>query len=232
MNNIMNAEVAKLFSQDNADAPVIFNGNRCEVSILKKFEQYGLLFIGETVKTLGIFDMVVDGIQTGMFQVNHIEMIPSEVVNDNSEEKPKVKLIFNKGDVFLKTTKLVISPNTAFYAWLEYIKFANTLKAISYEKQAWIFDDIIKTSGIDFNVDHVTYEAIFAHLTRSPLDFSVPYRNGEMNGNFRRIPLSEVAHAATSTTARIVGSYFNEGINASLVNENDKTSSIEDILRK
>ena len=68
----MNIEAAKKFSQKDKDSPVIFEGDRCEVSILKKFEQYGCLRIGESVKTLGVFDMDVDGIQTGMFLVSHI----------------------------------------------------------------------------------------------------------------------------------------------------------------
>jgi hypothetical protein len=228
----MNIEAAKKFSQKDKDSPVIFEGDRCEVSILKKFEQYGCLRIGESVKTLGVFDMDVDGIQTGMFLVSHIEMFPSEITVDNSGERPRVKLIFKKGDTFMKTTKVVVDANTAFIVWMEYIKFANTLKAISYEQQAFIFDKMMSTSGIGFPVDHATYEAIFAHLTRCPEDFSLPYRNGKMTGDFTRIPLNDVAHAATSTTSRIVGAYFNEGVNAALVNENEANSTIEDVLRK
>jgi hypothetical protein len=53
-----------------------------------------------------------------------------------------------------------------------------------------------------------------------------------MTGDFTRIPLNDVAHAATSTTSRIVGAYFNEGVNAALVNENEANSTIEDVLRK
>ncbi len=228
----MNTEVAKKFSQKDKDGPVIFEGDLCEVSILKKFEQYGCLFVQESVKTLGVFDMVVDGAQSGMFLVSHIEMFPSDVVNDNSNDRPMVKLIFKKGDTFMKTTNVVVDSKLAFIVWMEYIKFANTLKAISYEQQAFIFDKMCKTSGIGFPVDHATYEAIFAHLTRDPYDFSIAHRNGKMDGDFRRIPLNEVAHAATSTTSRIVGSYFNEGVNASLVNANDDVSPIENILRK
>jgi len=228
----MNVEVLKKFSQKDKDSPVIFEGETCEVSILKKLEQYGCLTVGESVKTLGVFDMVVDGIQSGMFLVSHIEMFPSEVVNDNSGDRPRVKLIFHKGDTFMKTTKVVLDSNIAFIVWIEFVKFANTLKAIKYEDQAFIFDRLIATSGIGFPVDHATYEAIFAHLTRCPNDFTKAYRNDKMTGDFTRIPLNDVAHAATSTTSRIVGAYFNEGVNAALVNENESPSQIEDILRK
>ena len=48
----------------------------------------------------------------------------------------------------MKTTKVVVDANTAFIVWMEYIKFANTLKAISYEQQAFIFDKMV----IDQNV--------------------------------------------------------------------------------
>jgi hypothetical protein len=53
-----------------------------------------------------------------------------------------------------------------------------------------------------------------------------------MKDDFRRIKLSDVAHAARSTTARVVGSYFKDGVNAALDNPNDLNSKIEDLLRQ
>lgn len=53
-----------------------------------------------------------------------------------------------------------------------------------------------------------------------------------MNEDFRRINLSDVAHASRSTSARVIGAYFNEGVNAALTKESTSNSLIEDILRQ
>jgi hypothetical protein len=85
--------------------------------------------------------------------------------------------------------------------------------------------------GTEFPVDHSVYEVIFAHLSRSKDDSTVPYRNTDMKDDFKRIQLSDVSHAARSTSGRIIGAYSKDGINAALVNQNVSNSKIEDLLR-
>lgn len=226
-----NPAILKKFSQKDADSPVIFTGDKCVVTILQKFENYECLNIADSVTTLGVFDMEVDGVQSGCFLVARVEMFPSDVSNVTIDGRPYVQLTFNKGDTFMKTTKFIVEEKLAFYIWLEYIKYGNTLKAMSYEDQAFLFDKIRQTSGITFPVDHVVYEAIFSYLSRDPNDPNKQYRNSKMDGEFMRIQLNDVAHAARSTQARIVGAYMKEGINAALDKPNEMNSPIEDLLR-
>lgn len=230
---MVDPKVLSKFQQKSPSSPVIFTGDSCVVRILQKLEEnYGCVSIKETVTTLGVFDMVVDGIQSGMFLVGRIEMCPSEVERVTDEDgTPYIQLTFKKGDVFMKTTNIVVEEKLAFYVWLEFIKFAHTLKAMTYEDQAAMFDKIRMSAGISFPVDHVVYETIFAHLSRDQKDFTVPYRNTDMRQDFRRIQLNDVAHAARSTSSRIIGAYNKDGINAALDNPNDAHSHIEDLLR-
>lgn len=219
------------FSQKDDSSPVIFTGDKCEVTILQKLEMYGCLSIADHVTTLGVFDMVADGIESGCFLVARIKMNPSEVENVTIDGVQYVKLTFYKGDVFMQTNKVIVEDKLAFYVWKEFINSANVLKSMTYAEQATIFDKIRQTSGVTFMCDHVVYEAIFSHLSRSTDDMTLPYRNTDMKGDFRRISLRDVAHAARSTSARIIGSYFALGVNASLDNPADAASPIEDLLR-
>jgi len=229
---MVDPKVLAKFQQKSPTSPVIFTGDRCEVDILQKLEEtYHCVSIRDTVTTIGVFDMMVDGIQSGMFLIGRIEMCPSEVERVMVDDTPYIRLIFKKGDTFMKTTSIVVEEKLAFYVWLEFIKFAHTLKAMTYEDQAAIFDKIRSSAGITFPVDHSVYEALFAHLSRDKNDFTVPYRNTNMKEEFRRIQLSDVAHAARSTSSRIIGAYNKDGINAALDNPNDANSQIEDLLR-
>ena len=226
-----NPAILKKFSQKDANSPVIFTGDKCVVTILQKLENYECLNVADSVTTLGVFDMEVDGIQSGCFLVARVEMFPSEVNNVVIDDIPYVQLVFNKGDTFMKTTKFIVEEKLAFFIWLEYIKYAHTLKAMPYNDQAFLFDKIRQTSGITFPVDHVVYEAIFSFLSRDPNDPIVQYRNTKMDGDFMRIKLNDVAHAARSTQARIVGANMKEGINAALDKPNTMNSPVEDLLR-
>lgn len=223
--------ILKKFSQKDPESPVIFTGDRCVVTILQKFENYGCLSVTDTVTSLGVFDVEVDGIQTGCFLVARVVMCPSEVSTVTLDGVPYVQLVFNKGDVFFKTTKFIQEDKLPFYVWLEFVKYGHILKAMSYSDQATIFDRIRMTSGMSFPVDHVVYETIFAHLSRDVNDFTVPYRNTKMDKEFQRVQLNDVAHASRSTSARIIGAYFKDGVNAALDNPSEAASPVEDILR-
>lgn len=229
---MVNPQVLAKFQQKDESSPVIFTGDSCVVTILQKLEEtYGCVNIADTVTTLGVFDMEVDGLTSGMFLVGRIEMVPSLIERVVIDNVPYIQLTFKKGDVFMKSTNIVVESKLSFYVWLEYIKFAHTLKAMTYEDQAAMFDRMRMSTGSEFPVDHSVYEAIFAHLSRASHDFTIPYRNTDMKEDFRRIQLSDVTHAARSTSGRIIGAYSKDGINAALVNPNDSNSKIEDLLR-
>lgn len=229
---MVDPKVLSKFQQKNPSSPVIFTGERCVVTILQKLEEtYDCVSVKDTVTTIGVFDMEVDGIQSGMFLIGRIEMVPSQVDRVVIDNTPYIQLTFKKGDVFMRTTNIVVEEKLAFIVWLEYIKFAHTLKAMSYEDQASMFDRMRMSAGITFPVDHSVFEVIFAHLSRDKNDFTIPYRNTDMKDDFRRIQLNDVAHAARSTSSRIIGAYNKDGINAALDNPSDAHSTIEDLLR-
>lgn len=230
---MVDPKVLAKFQQKDSKSPVIFTGDLCVVNILQKLEEnYGCVSVADTVTTLGVFDMTVDGMQSGMFLVGRIEMVPSDVARVTIDDVPYIQLTFKKGDVFMKSTKVVVEEKLAFIVWLEFIKFARaSLKAMTYEDQASMFDRIRMSSGVSFPVDHAVYEAIFSHLSRAREDFTLPFRNTDMKGEFRRIQLSDVTHASRSTSSRIIGAYNKDGINSALDNPNDMHSQIEDLLR-
>ena len=223
--------ILKKFSQKDADSPVIFTGDKCVVTILQKLEKYECLSVRDTVTTLGVFDMEVDGVLSGCFLVARVEMCPSEIETVTIEGKQYLRLTFKKGDVFFKSTKVVAEDKLPYYIWVEFVKFGNVLRSMSYAEQAMLFDRMRITSGMDFPVDHVVYETIFAHLSRSPEDFTVPFRNTDMKGDFIRVQLNDVAHSAKSTSSRIIGSNFKDGVNAALNKPSDTSGPVEDLLR-
>lgn len=229
---MLNPNILKKFSQADANSPVIFKGGTCKVRILQKFESYGCLAVSDTVKTIGVFDMWVDDELTGMFLVGRIEMKPSQVDTVEEDGVKFVELTFNTGDVFMVTTNVIVEEKLAYYVWMQYIRYPNVLKAMKYADQAILFDRIKTTCGIGFPVDHVVYETIFAHLSRDAEDLTLPYRNTAMKEDFRRINLGDVSHAGRSTSSRVIGAYFSDGINAALTKPNDANSPIEDLLRQ
>ena len=83
----------------------------------------------------------------------------------------------------------------------------------------------------NLNVDHVIFEVIYSHLARDPENLSIQYRHTDMNNDFKLIPLTSVGYSTSSTTSRLLGSYFGNALNASLIQEVNVETPFENLLR-
>lgn len=223
----------KYFVKDHKTKQVRFMGKRLDVYIPKRYKNHGSLVVQETIITLGIFEMVIDEtITVGYMLPAHIGMVPTETAEVSYKGQPCVHAVFYTNDLFIKSTEVVKNQGIAYVLFKEFVDLGKQPDFISYQQSAFMFDGIQRVSGVRFPVDHAIFEIIFSHLYRDLDQVTIPYRNTEMVKAPIRIPLSAVAHAATSTTAKIVGSYFDNGVNSALVNQADEPSSIENILRR
>jgi hypothetical protein len=80
-------------------------------------------------------------------------------------------------------------------------------------------------------MDHVIFEIVYAHLHRDKDDITKFYRNTDMKKPPQSIPLRSVNFGPTSTTAKLLGSYFDDGLTATLISHSDTRHDIEDYLR-
>lgn len=216
-----------------ADGSVTFIGDILTAKISKRFETYGMLAVTESVYTLAIFEFQIgDAEPRGMFLPATIEMFPSEVSYITEDGKDYVNLIFKKGDVFMKSTNIVKLANIAYVIFTEFVEKGNTPSFITYDQRAFLFDIISEVTGSNIPAEHAVFEIIFAHLSRDRDDVQIPYRLTSMKKPLRQIALKDVAHATTSTTAKLSGGYLADSMNVALLNNNENPSVIEELLRQ
>ena len=226
-------DIAQFFKQEKNK--VIFIGDELTIWIPERYKGKSCLKISEVVQSLGIFSMQIkaDGKShnVGYFLPRLINIEPTEILSDTQDENKFIKLVLYKNNVFMQSTELVKTSSISYVAFYEYINSANVPEFITYDQKAFLFDSISKETGVKFKADHAIFEIIFAHLCKSQNDFSIQYRFTDMKTKEFQIPLSDTSHASVSTTSRLVGSYFSNGISASLVEDNLNPSIIENILR-
>lgn len=213
------------------DGRLLFMGNKLEIFIPTRYEQHGALEVGNKVMSMAVFDMLHDGKKCGCYLPAKITMIPSEVEHITKDEVRYVHVILKKGDVLMESTKVVKEWKLGYAIFYEWIYGGKKPEFVDYESSAYIFDRLREVCGISFPTDHAIFEMFSAMLYRDSKDISLQYRLGKMDKPPVGIPMRTVEHAAMSTTGKIVGSYINDGIDASLINAGDNSSDIEDILR-
>lgn len=221
----------KLFVIDKNNS-VRFMGEKLEVLISKRYESHGCLSISDKITVLAIFDMVLDDkYSLGFYLPSIITTEPSENEVVSDEGTSIIKFTYYKEDVFIKNTELVKQSFIGYILFYEFVYLGVKPKFIDYEFSSSLFDNVKKICDVKIPANRVVFEMISSHLYRDADDVKVLYRHTDMKKPPVSIPLLDVSHAAISTTARIVGSYFNAAVDSSLVNASDANSRLEDLLR-
>jgi hypothetical protein len=222
----------KLFKVNTEDGSVVFVGNKLEIFVPRRYESHGCLTVSDTIKLLAVFDMVLDDtVHLGYYLPSIIVTQPSsnEIINDDGTAF--LKFTYYKNDIFMKNHELVKQSFLGYVIFYEFIYLGVRPNFMGYEYVSSIFDDIKEIADVKIPANRVVFEMIASHLHRNTDNVKEYYRYTDMTQPPTVIPLSDVSHAAISTTARIVGSYFNQAVDSSLVNASDVNSKLEDMLR-
>ena len=224
--------ISTLLKVDKKEKCVYSLVDNLEVHIPKRYENYGLLSIAENVMTMGIFDIYhQDKLVGGLLLSATIQMEASDIVFKSIDTKDFVILKFKKGDKFIVRTDVVQNRKIAYFIFSEFISLGNLPKFLQYKDMMTLFDIIGKTCSVGFGANHVIFEMMWAHLFRDEDDLTKQYRHTKMDKPAKFINLQSVTYAPDSTSTRIIGPYFTDGVNSALANENTVRSNLEDFMR-
>lgn len=202
------------------------------VLIPKDYEKHKMLAVTDFVHALAIFEIIIEGESHGLFLPGVVDMYPSKVNFVTLNGIDYVKCEFSKGDIFIKNKKVVQNSNIAYILFVEYFRNGRLPHYVTYDMCAFLFDYIKKVTGVKLPAEHAIFEMIFSHLSRSADNLNVPYRCTDMSKPRKIIKLKDIPHATSSLTAKLIGGYLADSINASLVNANEEETDIENMLRQ
>ncbi len=226
-----NPEIEKYFQVDSKNNCTRFLGDKLEIFISKRYEGYGLVNLTDKLEVLGIFDMKInDQLEGGLCLAAMINSMPYQTYNTTINEEPYLVAVYRKNDVFISNMSVIRNDKLGYILWNEFIALGKLPKFINYNNIATLFDLIGEVCGINFGVNHGVFEMIYSHLYRDPDDITKEYRLSDMSKPPRFVELRNVSYGPTSTTARLMGSYFNDGLNSALVNASDSVSELDHIL--
>lgn len=213
---------------------LVFTGKQLEVFVPKRYEMHNALTVTDTVKTVGFFDMVINGtIETGMQWAAMITMKPSTMETVQLGKESFLKLTFVQGDTFLTDTRYVRSTRIAYVLFYEMGYGGHIPKFVMNGKTGTIYDYISHVTGLYFNANHAILEMIESQLERDVNDISKLWRLTNRSKKPTRLGLQAVAQLTQSTTGKLSGSYIKQGLESALAHSQDATiiSDIEETLR-
>ena len=211
---------------------MVFTGNHLEVRIPMRYRVHEALDVDEHVKTLAIFEMIVNHeFNYGLLLPNIIRMVPSKISRSTIDGVEYQVCEFFNGDKFMLSTTVLKENHISLMMYNEFISLGNIPKFITYDNIALLFDTAEKMCDVNLKTPHAVFEMIYSHLFRDPDNLYIKYRFTDKIKPPVFIGANNVAFGPESTTAKLIGAYFNDGINSALVNASDKHYDIEDLLR-
>lgn len=211
----------------------IFTGKKLEIFIPKMYQDRGFLIIGECATSLGIFQLRIDDTYETNFIVLSklvIEFISNRTVTEN--DYPYIVLTLERGSVFIQSNLLIKDQNLVYPIFITFFALGKIPPFIDYTNISKILDKVKPQCGVDLKLNNTIYEMIYAHMFRDAKDPYKFYRNTPMAEPPIVVALHQISHLPATASARIIGSYLNEGLTASLVDDTERIpSTIENLLR-
>lgn len=225
-------DIDRFFSYDDKTKSMTFEGDSLVAYIPARYSVYNLLTLADTVTSLAIMDLVInDTFHAGLLLMATIEMEPDDVTTIMVGDIQYVKLTLSTGAKFICNTERISDSAIVYAVWMEFITRGKLIFNIDYNTLATLFDQSKAMCDLNINVDHVMFEIIYSHLCRDPDNLSQQYRHTDMSKDFEFTALRDVGYATTSTTSRLLGSYFGQALNSSLLQTTTDHSQLEDLLR-
>jgi len=211
----------------------VFNSKKLQILVPAIYEERGLLSLGTTVTSLGIFKIIInDTVTTNMLLLAKIGMNPSLTEKVTEDDYDYISLTFNKGDVFINNTNIVKDGNLTYDVFMTFLALGKIPPFIDYSSIQSLYNNDLRCCGISLGINHSIYEMIFAHMYRDKKDPYKFYRYTTMKSKPTIVPIHQISHGPKSNSAKIIGSYMNEGVVSALVTEpDDDPSTIENMMR-
>lgn len=223
---------SRYFRRDTTNNKIYFIGTKLEIFISTRFENYKCLHVDTTLTTLAIFDIVIDNkIEDSFFLPAIINMEPSEIKPVTIGDDKFIKATFQFGDCFIANTMVSKTQDFGYVIFYELINSGNRSKHLTYDKIVKIFDMLGSVCDVKANTNRKTAELLMSWIYRSKDNLSIFYRQTDMKEPPVTLMFKDTAHAAISTTGKLIGNYWDDSLRSAIVSPATETSDVEEILR-
>lgn len=211
----------------------------CKIYTPVLYEEKGLLSIGTEITILGIFDISVDDKYNGVSLAPTMLRIEPSTINTVDINGDKYyEFVFLPGSVVIADLMAVKDDTLPYHIYDLFIASGKIPFYFTYSDLGDLFSLAEYQAGIKIGANNAVMEMIVAVISRTESDRTKYYRHeiskiADQHSNPPvYIPFSDVSYNATNTTARLIGSYYDQGVTSALINPSQRTENIETILRR
>lgn len=207
----------------------------CEICIPARYLSKGLAFIEANVSTLGIFALVSGGRYTTMMAQAMVTLMPVSNRRETIHGEECAVFEFPAGATIIKTDAVVKDKILSYYIYDYFITRAYIPWFVHYDDLLRMYYNDPHYTGTQLGSNHSVMPMIVSMIARDPEDKTVLWRNAKSKYPAGTepawVPFKSVIYGPRTTTAKLMGSYFDIALPAALVTHNDVPERIEQLYR-
>lgn len=231
-------EMVHAILEELPDRTIVAKEN-CKIHFPVRFEEKSLAVISNKVTTIGYIAIIVEDKYYGICNIPAtIKLEPSYISKVKVGDSSYYELEFEKGSVVFTSSEVVKSDILTYYIYNELIAGGQIPWYMDYSDLIRIFDESPRFAGVTIGANLAIMDMVAGNIARDSKDLTRYYRHvytdikQEKTNPPELLALRNISYGATNTTAKLLGSYFSDGLTSALINPSVRQESIEEKLRR
>jgi len=228
------AERVKTTLVENPDGSVTTKTG-CSIVIPERYIDRELAAVSDEFQTLAIFAIVTpDGFYAVSSAIAMMRLNPISTTKVmHNDDEPYLILEFAPGSIVMHSTDLVKNEVLVYEVYTDFIDSGRIPWFLSYNDALTLFEDSPHFTGMRLGSNRAVLSLIVSTIARSAKDRRKHLRlvNPLDEKDLFWIPFNSIIYGPKTTTARLMGAYFDTGLVAALTTQNDTAERVEDFLR-
>ena len=201
------------------------------------YENHNFAVISDEVMVLGILAFI----QGEKYCVNkvmaNLPLTPTDIRREKIGEEEYLFLQFEPGSTVCRNINVMQEQPLAYYVYDYFIANGWIPWYLNYKDVVTLFDTCAKHCDIKLGETSSVMEMICATIARSQKEPRKMFRTGKKSVEDLEkeqpfyVPLANVQFGAADTTSKLLGSYFNDGLNSAIMYKTKRVGPIEEVLR-
>ena len=208
-----------------------------KLSIPEYYQRQGLVHIESSVTVLGIFALVLGEHYCVNLAPTKLRIEPDDIQMQTIGDEVYFAFYFEPNSTVISNLN-AIKDNTLLYTiYNEFILKGHVPWYIDYRDLGELFSLSKTYAGLKLGANHAVMELFAATVSRVATEPKVQYRHQAQLDTLKTDPpvvvgLRNVSYSATNTTAKLLGSYWDDGLVSALNHPSTTLEPIEQLLRQ
>lgn len=209
----------------------IYTKAKTVIEFPKWFQDKGLAELKEVSYVYGIMSIQIGESYSVSVVPTLISTTPILVREVDKGGETYVQLVYGKDDCLFDNVTVVKEELLSYNFFEGFFMYAKIPWYVEYEDMLRILDNLPKYAKSKVGDSHLSNELLTSFIARSKTDKSVFYRQMGAKGSYDYVDLMSPYYSMLSTTAKISGGYFQQGLTSAIARKEKEPTKLEVLVR-